>query len=94
MEIKLYQIDFLDGVAERDLLTLPVTIERRVKKAIWGRLTVSPDKLGKQLSHEFKGYFSLRVGDYRVIYRIEVLERKVLITAIGHRRDIYKRVPE
>lgn len=94
MEIKLYQIDFLDGVVERDLLALPVTIERRVKKAISGRLMVSPDKLGKQLSHKFKGYFSLRVGDYRIIYRIEIPEHKVLITAIGHRRDVYKRVPE
>ncbi|MDN5247948.1 MAG: hypothetical protein QWI36_02305 [Wolbachia endosymbiont of Tyrophagus putrescentiae] len=47
MEVKLYQIDFLDGVAERDLIALPVTIEKRVKKAMLGRLTVSPDKLGK-----------------------------------------------
>ncbi|WP_339047494.1 type II toxin-antitoxin system RelE/ParE family toxin [Candidatus Mesenet endosymbiont of Phosphuga atrata] len=92
MEIKPYDIDFLEDVIERDLAALPVTIESRISKAIQTRLRVNPDKLGKPLSYKLKGYFSLRIGDYRIIYRIEVPEHKVLITAIGHRKEIYKRI--
>ncbi len=33
----------------------------------------------------------LRVGDYRVIAAILPQEKAVLITAIGHRKNIYKR---
>lgn len=91
MEIKPYEIEFLDNVTKNDIPALPVTIERRINRAIRERLTVSPDKLGKALQHEFKGSFRLRVGDYRIIYEIEIPERKVLITAIRHRKDVYER---
>ncbi|MDR0773580.1 MAG: type II toxin-antitoxin system RelE/ParE family toxin [Wolbachia pipientis] len=33
----------------------------------------------------------LRVGDYRVIYRVNQLDHIVTITEIGHRDDIYKK---
>ncbi|WP_341808567.1 type II toxin-antitoxin system RelE/ParE family toxin [Wolbachia endosymbiont (group E) of Neria commutata] len=91
MEIKPYEIEFLDNVTKNDIPALPVTIEGRINRAIRERLTVSPDKLGKALHHEFKGSFRLRVGDYRIIYEIEIPERKVLITAIRHRKDVYER---
>jgi mRNA-degrading endonuclease RelE of RelBE toxin-antitoxin system len=35
-------------------------------------------------------YWKLRAGDYRAIYA--VLENKVRILRIGHRRNIYKRI--
>jgi mRNA-degrading endonuclease RelE of RelBE toxin-antitoxin system len=31
----------------------------------------------------------LRVGDYRVIYRIDPAHKTVMIVAIKHRKDIY-----
>jgi mRNA interferase RelE/StbE len=91
VEIKPYKIEFLDNVTKNDIPALPVTVERRISRAIRERLTVSPDKLGKALHHEFKGCFRLRVGDYRIIYEIEISERKVLVTAIRHRKDVYER---
>jgi mRNA interferase RelE/StbE len=41
------------------------------------------------LRYSFKGARRLRVGDYRVIYRIEP-EDLVVIVKIGHRRDVYR----
>ena len=35
-------------------------------------------------------FFSLRVGDYRVILSIENNELKILVVEIGHRRNIYQ----
>lgn len=34
--------------------------------------------------------YRLRVGDYRVIYAIEGHTVTVLVTAVGHRRDVYR----
>ncbi len=34
--------------------------------------------------------FRLRVGDYRVLYELDESSRTVFITAIGHRRDVYR----
>ncbi|MDG7055660.1 MAG: type II toxin-antitoxin system RelE/ParE family toxin [Wolbachia endosymbiont of Menacanthus eurysternus] len=87
----LYEIEFLDNVTERDLPDLPKTIELRVQKAIEKRLKVSPDKVGKPLSHDLKGYRRIRVGDYRLIYQVNKLERIVTIVGIRHREYIYDR---
>lgn len=35
------------------------------------------------------GLFRVRVGDHRIIYRIEDGRLLVLVLALGHRRDIY-----
>lgn len=43
----------------------------------------------KPLTGEFAGLYSLRVGDYRVIYAHTI--DGFLVLRIGHRRDIYKR---
>ena len=32
----------------------------------------------------------LRVGDYRIIYEVDDGTRTVTITAVGHRRDVYR----
>jgi mRNA interferase RelE/StbE len=32
----------------------------------------------------------LRVGDYRVVYRVEDKRLLVLVLDLGHRRDIYR----
>ncbi|MBU7011691.1 MAG: type II toxin-antitoxin system RelE/ParE family toxin [Theionarchaea archaeon] len=34
-------------------------------------------------------FWSLRVGDYRIIYEIDKKEQKVIILFIGHRKDVY-----
>ena len=46
--------------------------------------------LGKSLKGKFQDYFSLRVGVYRIIYRVYKKELNILIIRIGHRQGIYK----
>lgn len=36
--------------------------------------------------------FRLRVGDYRVIYSVDDSSQTVTILAVGHRRDVYRRL--
>jgi mRNA interferase RelE/StbE len=42
------------------------------------------------LTGQLAGFYKLRIGDYRVIYRLEHDERLVIVEAVGHRRDIYE----
>ncbi len=48
----------------------------------------APQEFGEPLRRTLKGYWKLRVGDYRVIYK--VIGITVLILRIGHRREVYE----
>ncbi|WP_369799953.1 type II toxin-antitoxin system RelE family toxin [Wolbachia endosymbiont of Ctenocephalides felis wCfeJ] len=54
------------------------------------RLTADPVKLGKPLHYGFKGHRRLRVGTYRIIYRVNTAKYEVTTVAIGHRDTIYE----
>ncbi len=43
----------------------------------------------KPLKHHLFGFWRMRIGDYRIIFRINVTEKLIQITKIGHRKDIY-----
>jgi mRNA interferase RelE/StbE len=49
----------------------------------------NPD-LGKQLVGPLKGLRSLRIGNYRVIYKKEMQIITIIVLAIGHRKNIYR----
>lgn len=71
----------------KDIARLPKADLRRIKKAIETKLTTHPEVFGKPLRFSLKGHRSLRVGDYRVIYRIEKTTVKLFI--IAHRSVVY-----
>lgn len=56
-------------------------IEKKLKKLAENPL------IGKPLRYDLKDCFSLRVGKFRVIYKIH--ENTINITEISHRKDIY-----
>ena len=64
-------------------------------KALLVRLIKAISKLkenpytGKPLSHKLSGYWSLRVGKYRIVYEIDENSREVILRTIGHRKSIY-----
>ncbi len=75
-------------VVDIDIPALPKREKIRIRRAIEGKLVASPEVFGKPLRRSMKGYRSLRIGDYRVIFRIE--QKAVKIFAIGHRSVIYE----
>ncbi len=46
--------------------------------------------MGKPLQAEFKGCFSYRVGDYRVIYTFYKGKKHIGIVRVDHRREVYR----
>lgn len=41
------------------------------------------------LTGDWSGFYRLRVGDYRVIYRLDHDNRLIVVEIIGHRREVY-----
>lgn len=72
----------------KSLRGISPAIQHRLRKAIEQKLTMRPTIYGKPLRQSLRGGWSLRVGDYRVIYRIE--EDTVEIYAIEHRSVVYE----
>ena len=75
-------------VVRHDIPALPKKEKRHIQRAISQKLTTHPEVFGKPLRRSLKGYRRLRIGDYRVVFRIE--ESVVKIFAIGHRSLVYE----
>ena len=83
-----YEILYVDKVAKNDIPKISGSYKDRIKQAIETKLVTEPDLYGKPLRRSLKGYFKLRVGDYRIIFRIE--SKKIKIFAIAHRKMVYE----
>ena len=70
-----------------DFARLDVPTRQQITKAIRRKLATDPFSFGKPLSGSLRGYWRLRVGDYRVMYRIEKNRLVVLVIKVGMRRD-------
>ena len=77
-------------VKSKDIPTLNRDIGKRIQRAIESRLTTEPQRYGEPLRRTLKGYWKLRVGDYRVVFK--VVKSEVWIFAIMNRREIYRRI--
>lgn len=71
------------------LLKADKRLARRVSEKIES-LSQQPMS-GKPLKGTLKGNRSLRVGSYRVIYRVDAVKREVLVMNVGHRSGVYNR---
>jgi mRNA interferase RelE/StbE len=77
-------------VKTKDIPTLNRDIVKRIQRAIESRLTIEPQRYGEPLRRTLKGYWKLRVGDYRVVFKI--VKNEVWIFGIMNRRDVYERI--
>ncbi len=70
-----------------DLAVMTPACREKILKAVNRKLSLDPEAYGKPLTGEFKGYWRLRVDDYRVIYRIVKGQVLVVVVKIGERKD-------
>lgn len=83
-----FEIVYQLAVKQEDIPCVSETWRNKIESAIQEKLTTHPDVYGKPLRRSFRGYRKLRVGDYRVVFRIEAI--RVKIFAIAHRSVVYK----
>ncbi|MFH1017069.1 MAG: type II toxin-antitoxin system RelE/ParE family toxin [Pseudomonadota bacterium] len=84
-----YRVEYLESVIREDIPLLSKSVKEQVRRAIERKLTSHPIEFGKPLRYSFKGARRLRVGDWRVIYRIEPPD-VVVVVKIGHRKEVYE----
>lgn len=77
--------------ARRSLTKLPERTSFAAIEFIYGPLRENPQRVGHALHFELAGEHTAHLGDYRIVYRIDTEERVVLILAIDHRADVYRR---
>lgn len=82
-----YRIRFSDRARAEDLPKIDTSVRMNIAAAIDEKLGTAPETFGKPLRHTMRLLRVLRVGDWRVVFRIE--GSTVLVGAIRHRRDGY-----
>lgn len=70
-------------------MKLPRDIQHRLDPALLA-LADNPRPPGCKKLQGREETYRIRVGDYRVIYRVEDDRLIVLVIEIGHRRDVYR----
>ncbi len=85
-----YQVP-LSPAAYRQLHDLSTPDQRRIQERI-ERLSMNPPPPTAKAIHGDRGILRIRVGDYRIIYKVEDDLLVVLVIRIGHRREVYRRM--
>lgn len=86
-EVKIHHL-----VVDEDFKKIDKPAQTLILRTINKKLTLAPEKYGAPLRNALKGYWKLKISDYRVIYRIEENLVRVLVLKVGIRRDeeVYK----
>lgn len=84
-----YTLRYHPRVAGQDLPRTSTEGRRRIARAIEARLTTSPERFGVPLKGSLRGYWKLRVGDHRAVFKPD--GDTLWILAIVHRKDVYER---
>ena len=82
-----FRLRYHPDVKAKDLPLIDVKLKARIKTAIERRLASEPQRYGEPLRKTLRGYWKLRVGDYRIVYKI--VGEEVLILDIIHRKKVY-----
>ncbi len=69
---------------------LPEAVAAAVIEFLTTTLIANPHRVGRQLRGQLAGVWSARRGTYRVLYRINEVQREVVVLRIEHRRDAYR----
>jgi mRNA interferase RelE/StbE len=87
-----FSISYHKEAVKKDIPALPAAMKVRIKSAIETKLTMFPEKYALPLRRTLKGYWKLRIGDYRVIFEFD--RTMVIVLGIGHRKNIYNRMKD
>jgi len=83
-----YQIEFKDSAAN-SLARLPKKMQRRIQGVI---ATLESNPLPPAaLKLTGRDAYRIRVSDYRIIYSIHENILTIVVVAVGHRREIYRK---
>lgn len=91
MEVN-FVVTYNEKVASVDLPKIDGGVKARLKQAIEQKLATSPLHFGIPLRKSLKGYLKLRVGNYRIIFKMVTSKKEVRILGIMHRSVVYGQI--
>jgi mRNA interferase RelE/StbE len=83
-----FEVVYHPDVKKIDLPRLDARSKTMIKRAIEERLSTRPELFGRPLRGSLKGYWKLRVGGYRIVFKL--LGDKILVLAIVDRKTVYR----
>jgi mRNA interferase RelE/StbE len=83
-----YNLIYHADVQKVDLPRIDEKNKSMIKRAIEERLATNPEVYGRPLLRTLKGYWKLRVGVYRVVFKIFGNDLQIL--GIIHRKRVYQ----
>lgn len=84
-----YKVDYVSS-AKKDLKKLSIDIVLNILDSIDNYLAFNPSKDSEMQGKKYKGYFKYRVGDYRVVYNLDHIEKFIIVKVVAHRKEVYK----
>jgi mRNA interferase RelE/StbE len=86
-----WQIEFTPE-AEKQLAKIDRQSAKRITNFLRERIAAAenPHSLGKALKGVLREFWRYRVGDYRIMCRIEDDRLLVLVVRVAHRREVYR----
>lgn len=77
--------------AKRALAKLDRPVAKRITSFLRTRIASAPDPraLGKPLRGPLREYWRYRIGDYRIICDIQDHVLRILVIAVGDRKEVY-----
>ena len=86
-----WRIELLPA-AEKELAKLGRAEAKRITQTLKTRIAQrnDPRELGTALAGDVSGLWRWRIGDYRVIARIEDERITILVVRVAHRREVYR----
>lgn len=75
--------------AQRHLRNLPRSVRDRILASLHA-LADNPHPLGSRKLAGTENRYRVRVGDYRILYGVIGSPPSILVTAVRHRRDVYR----
>jgi mRNA interferase RelE/StbE len=86
-----FTVKYHPDVKNIDLPRVNVKMREHIRRAIESRLMTAPQEYGLPLRKSLRGYWKLRAGDYRVVFKVE--GEVIYVLGIRHRKNIYEDVP-
>jgi mRNA interferase RelE/StbE len=85
-----FQLIYHPDVKKIDLKGIDKKNKAMIKRAIEERLAIHPELYGKPLQRSLRGYWRLRIGEYRIVFKIS--GEKIIILGIINRKKVYQQI--
>ena len=81
-----------DDRAKKELRKLDVPVQKEILKYLRTRLEGSKDPriFGQSLSGNKQGLWRYRIGNYRLICKLEDHTLIIFVVGVGHRKEVYE----